>query len=145
MEHPTLYERILSLAKARLESVEETALALSISAGSIRAYKAYPKREPRPKVLRRLEELEAQVLEGLLAGPSSRVPPFRNAFDRGAYTARHAGESSQSGHTPMQRIEVIQRMAEENAENIEQIKEMLGRLLEVASQLVPEKDKKRRA
>lgn len=65
MKKLTLHDRILALSKARLETIEETAFALGISSGSIRAYKAHPEMQPRPKVLRKLAELEQHQLAAL--------------------------------------------------------------------------------
>lgn len=63
MENLTVYERIVRLAKARGETIADTALTIGVKPGTAQAYKSDPTIEPRPHILKKLAELE--VLEGL--------------------------------------------------------------------------------
>lgn len=135
-----LHRRIVALARARRESIEEVAVALGVTPASIRAYKRSTERQPRPKTMRRLEELEESA-----RGVTGDRMAFRDTFDRRAYTSGQAGEPQQAGRTPTQRIEAIQILAQRSAADIVDIKDLLRKINETLNELLAEKIKTRRA
>ena len=136
-----LYQRILELSKARMESLEETALALGVTTASIRAYKLNEDREARPKVMRRLVELETA-----LRNPSSAAAgrePFESPSTM--ETASKKVHSIEAGPNTMQRLTRLQQVAEDNRADIIQIKRQLEQLIELLGQQSKEPEKRKRA
>lgn len=129
-KNPELYERILALAKARTESIEEIANTLGISTATVRSYKSVRDREPRPRLLRRLEELE-----GLLLGGQSKHREVRESLTSTEYSRDTWSKPFPEVQSPMQRITIIQNLAELNRIDILAIKQTIEKLVEVISDL----------
>lgn len=136
-----LYDRMMVLRKARRETVDEFAKALGTTAASIRAYKLNPKREPRPKTIRKLEELEAMLDKPSTASESVESVPASTKFDE----PKNLVHSIEAGPNTMQRLERIQKLAEDNRTTLLNLKTQVEQIFEVLAQLTDERIKRKRA